>query len=99
MDSIDVLVVGAGPVGLTMALELARHGLSCRIVEIAPAPTIYSKAQVVHAKAVGHAGERRAFADTRHRREVTPEIEGDRRKELDRHDFRHGQQQRVAVGL
>jgi predicted oxidoreductase len=26
----DVLVVGAGPVGLTMAAELARHGSSVR---------------------------------------------------------------------
>jgi 2-polyprenyl-6-methoxyphenol hydroxylase-like FAD-dependent oxidoreductase len=29
----DVLVVGAGPVGLTMAVELARHGVSCRIID------------------------------------------------------------------
>jgi len=27
----DVLVVGAGPVGLAMAAELARHGCRCRI--------------------------------------------------------------------
>jgi 2-polyprenyl-6-methoxyphenol hydroxylase-like FAD-dependent oxidoreductase len=29
----DVLVVGAGPVGLTMEAELARHGVRCRIVD------------------------------------------------------------------
>ena len=34
----DVLVVGAGPVGLTMAVELARHGASCRIVDQLAAP-------------------------------------------------------------
>jgi 2-polyprenyl-6-methoxyphenol hydroxylase-like FAD-dependent oxidoreductase len=30
---VDVLVIGAGPTGLTMASELTRHGLSCRIVD------------------------------------------------------------------
>ncbi len=43
----DALVVGAGPVGLTMALELTRLGLSCRIVDKAAAPTDKSKALVV----------------------------------------------------
>jgi 2-polyprenyl-6-methoxyphenol hydroxylase-like FAD-dependent oxidoreductase len=29
----EILVVGAGPVGLTMAAELTRHGASCRIID------------------------------------------------------------------
>jgi 2-polyprenyl-6-methoxyphenol hydroxylase-like FAD-dependent oxidoreductase len=33
---IDVLVVGAGPVGLTLALDLARCGVTCRIIEQSP---------------------------------------------------------------
>ena len=44
---IDVLVVGAGPVGLTLAAELARYGIGVRIVEQAARPTDKSKALVV----------------------------------------------------
>ncbi len=33
-----VLVVGAGPTGLTLACELARRGVSCRVIEAAPGP-------------------------------------------------------------
>ncbi|WP_407529027.1 FAD-dependent monooxygenase [Methylobacterium oryzisoli] len=40
----DVLVVGAGPVGLTLACELARHGARCRIIDRAPRPLPYCRA-------------------------------------------------------
>ena len=40
----SVLVVGAGPVGLTMAAELARYRVPVRIIDQAPAPTDKSKA-------------------------------------------------------
>jgi 2-polyprenyl-6-methoxyphenol hydroxylase-like FAD-dependent oxidoreductase len=40
----DVFVVGAGPVGLTMACELARHGAPCRVIDRAAAPSSTSKA-------------------------------------------------------
>jgi len=40
----DVLVVGAGPVGLTMAAELARHGASCRIIDQLATPLPYCRA-------------------------------------------------------
>lgn len=40
----DVLVVGAGPVGLTMACELARHGVRCRIIDKAEQPSPYCRA-------------------------------------------------------
>ena len=39
-----VLVVGAGPVGLTMAAELARHGVRCRIIDRLPSPLKYCRA-------------------------------------------------------
>lgn len=50
--AIDVLVVGAGPTGLTMAAELARHGVRCRIVDKAPAASDRSKAVAVHARSL-----------------------------------------------
>jgi 2-polyprenyl-6-methoxyphenol hydroxylase-like FAD-dependent oxidoreductase len=46
MDN-QVLVVGAGPVGLTMAAELARYGVSVRIIEKAERRTDKSKALVL----------------------------------------------------
>ncbi len=45
-----VLVVGAGPTGLTTAIELARRGVGLRIVEKRSEPSIRSKALVVHAR-------------------------------------------------
>ncbi|MGZ3457579.1 MAG: FAD-dependent monooxygenase [Archangium sp.] len=47
---LDALVVGAGPTGLTMASELARHGLSCRLVEQLEAPSLLSRALAVQAR-------------------------------------------------
>lgn len=47
MHTLDALIVGAGPTGLTMACELARHGLSCRVMDQAEAPSIHSKALAV----------------------------------------------------
>jgi threonine dehydrogenase-like Zn-dependent dehydrogenase len=43
----QVLVVGAGPVGLTMAAELARYGIAVRIVDKAAERTDKSKALVL----------------------------------------------------
>ncbi len=46
----DALVVGAGPTGLTMACELRRYGLSCRIVDQADAPSGIPKAVGVQSR-------------------------------------------------
>ena len=45
-----VLIAGAGPVGLTLAIELARFGIPVRIFDKAPAPTDKSKAVAVWAR-------------------------------------------------
>ncbi|MEO3873449.1 FAD-dependent monooxygenase [Nonomuraea sp. B12E4] len=47
-----VLVVGAGPSGLTMAGELARHGVTVRIIDRAPAPATTSRALVVQPRSL-----------------------------------------------
>ena len=47
MSHVTVLIAGAGPVGLTMANELARYGISVRIVDPAAARTDKSKALVL----------------------------------------------------
>lgn len=44
------LVVGAGPTGLLMASELARHGVSCRIIDKRPHATTTSNAIALHAR-------------------------------------------------
>jgi 2-polyprenyl-6-methoxyphenol hydroxylase-like FAD-dependent oxidoreductase len=48
----NVLVVGAGPVGLTMAAELARYGVSERIVEKSAQRTDKSKAIVMWSRSL-----------------------------------------------
>lgn len=47
---VDVLIVGAGPTGLTAACEATRHGLTVRIVDSKPCRSTFSKALVVHAR-------------------------------------------------
>ncbi|MCE3549903.1 FAD-dependent monooxygenase [Pseudonocardia sp. RS11V-5] len=48
----DVLVVGAGPVGLTAACQLARLGVRPRVVETLERPTTESRAVGVHARSL-----------------------------------------------
>ena len=47
---VDVLVVGAGPTGLTAACEALRHGLSVRIIDRKQGRSTHSKALVTHAR-------------------------------------------------
>jgi 2-polyprenyl-6-methoxyphenol hydroxylase-like FAD-dependent oxidoreductase len=46
-----VLIAGAGPVGLALAVELTRHGARCRIVDAQPAPRgAFSRATELHGR-------------------------------------------------
>jgi 2-polyprenyl-6-methoxyphenol hydroxylase-like FAD-dependent oxidoreductase len=46
----EVLIIGAGPVGLTLACELLRHGATCRIIDAGEGPSIWSKAAAVQTR-------------------------------------------------
>lgn len=46
----DVLVVGAGPVGLTMAYELARRDVRVRVIDRSDGPASTSRATATHAR-------------------------------------------------
>lgn len=46
----DVLVAGAGPVGLALACGLLQYGVSVRVVDKAPGPATTSRANFVHAR-------------------------------------------------
>lgn len=43
----DVLIVGAGPTGLTAACELLRRGVTVRLIDAAPQSSVHSKAMLV----------------------------------------------------
>lgn len=47
---VDVLVVGAGPVGLTLATELARAGVTHRLIDKAPEPNPLSRAAGIQSR-------------------------------------------------
>ncbi|GJD48645.1 6-methylpretetramide 4-monooxygenase [Methylobacterium crusticola] len=62
----DILIVGAGPVGLTMAAELARYGIGVRLVDRSPHATETSKALAVWSRTLelmDRAGCTPAFLD------------------------------------
>lgn len=47
MKKPEVLIVGAGPVGLTLAIECRRHGIPVRIIDHNAAHSTYSKALAI----------------------------------------------------
>jgi 2-polyprenyl-6-methoxyphenol hydroxylase-like FAD-dependent oxidoreductase len=62
MQTLDVLIIGAGPVGLTAAVELTRYGVRVRIVDSNAARSDKSKALVVWPRTLEHL-DRAGLAD------------------------------------
>ncbi len=50
MPDTQVLIVGAGPVGLTLAIDLGRRGVRCTLVEQKPAPQFLPKMERCNAR-------------------------------------------------
>src|SRR6516162_8663632 len=51
MDS-DVLIVGAGPTGLTLAIDLGRRGVRCMLIEKKEQPAFLPKMERVNARSM-----------------------------------------------
>src|SRR4051812_16514029 len=49
--SSDVLIVGAGPTGLTMACELRRQGVACRLIDQHSGPTPLNESRALGVQA------------------------------------------------
>ncbi|QDV51818.1 FAD-dependent monooxygenase [Gimesia fumaroli] len=47
-----VLIVGAGPTGLTLAVELARRNIECLLVDRNPEPLPFDRATVIHSRSL-----------------------------------------------
>ena len=48
----DVLIVGAGPVGLTLAIDLGRRGVRCTLIEQKNAPHMWPKMERCNARSM-----------------------------------------------
>ncbi len=46
----SILIVGAGPVGLTLAVTLKKLGIACRLIDKEAQPTNQSRAAIIHAR-------------------------------------------------
>src|SRR5665811_789009 len=54
MNNPDLLIVGAGPVGLTLACQCLQHGVGFRIVEKSPVRSDKSKALAIWSATLEH---------------------------------------------
>ena len=74
MNRVDVLIAGAGPTGLVLALWLTRQGVGVRIVDKTAGPGTTSRAVVVHARTLELYRQLGLAADVVHAGVVNPGI-------------------------
>jgi 2-polyprenyl-6-methoxyphenol hydroxylase-like FAD-dependent oxidoreductase len=48
MSEQPVLIVGGGPVGLTLAIDLGQQGIECLLIEKRPEPSVLPKMERCH---------------------------------------------------
>lgn len=65
MDDVPVVVVGAGPVGMMAALELAHHGVACLLAEQNAGPTQHPKMEFTNPRTMEHHARLGLAADIR----------------------------------
>jgi 2-polyprenyl-6-methoxyphenol hydroxylase-like FAD-dependent oxidoreductase len=79
--NVPILIIGAGPVGMTMASELARYGVPIRIVDKAASRTDKSKALVIWSRTLellDRGGGSAPFVDAGFKAEAVNIIAGDK---------------------
>jgi 2-polyprenyl-6-methoxyphenol hydroxylase-like FAD-dependent oxidoreductase len=65
VTAVPVVVVGAGPVGMVAALELAHHGVPCLLAEQNAGPTVHPKMEFTNPRTMEHHARLGLAADIR----------------------------------
>ena len=54
MKDQPVLIVGGGPVGLTLAIDLGQQGIECLLIDKRPEPSFLPKMERCHSRSMEH---------------------------------------------